>query len=68
MHAKEQHGDKKVDYRMEIVQTFKKPIARQVMESIQIIKSKSEDHFPMNTKKEFNQALIVTAKYTKGCY
>ena len=67
-HAREQHGDKKVDYQMEIIQTFKKPIARQVMESIQIIKSKSEDDFPMNTKKEFNQALIITAKYTKGCF
>ena len=37
-HAKEQHGDKKVDYRMEVLQTFKKPLARQVMESIYIIK------------------------------
>ena len=67
-HAREHHGDKKVDYKMKILQTFKKPIARQVMESIHIIKSKSEDHFPMNTKNEFNQALIVTAKYTKGCH
>ena len=67
-HAKEQHGDKKVQYSMEILQTFKKPIARQVMESIHIIKSKSDDHFPMNSKNEFNQALIVTAKYTKGCH
>ena len=67
-HAKEQHGDKKVDYRMEVLQTFKKPLARQVMESIHIIKSKSDDHFPMNSKKEFNQALIVTAKYTQGCH
>ena len=57
MHAKEQHGDKKVDYKMEILQTFKKPLARQVMESIYIIQSKSDNHFPMNTKKEFNQAL-----------
>ena len=67
-HAKEHHGDKKVEYKMEVLQTFKKPLARQVMESIHIIKSKSEDHFPMNNKKEFNQALIVTAKYTKGCH
>ena len=69
MHAKAQHDDKKVDYKMEIIQTFKgKPLARQVMESIYIIKSKSEDNFPLNTKNEFNQALIVTAKYTKGCH
>ena len=53
---------------MEVIETFRKPIARQVMESIHIIKSKSEDDFPMNTKKEFNQALIITAKYTKGCF
>ena len=69
IHAKEQHNDKKVDYKMEILKTFKnKPLARQVMESIYIIKSKTEDNFPLNSKKEFNQALIVTAKYTKGCY
>ena len=68
IHAKEQHGDKKVEYRMEVLQTFKKPLARQVMESIHIIKSKSDDHFPLNSKKEFNQALIVTAKYSKGCH
>ena len=68
IHAKEQHGDKKVEYRMEVMKTFKKPLARQVMESIYIIKSKTEGHFPMNSKMEFNQALIVTAKYTKGCH
>ena len=53
---------------MEIIKTFKKPLARQVMESIYIIKSKEEDNFPMNSKNEFNQAMLVTAKYTKGCY
>ena len=53
---------------MEVIKSFKKPIARQVMESILIIKSKEEDHFPLNSKNEFNQALIVTAKYTKGCH
>ena len=31
-----------------------------------MIKSKNEDDYPMNSKKEFNQALIVTAKFTKG--
>ena len=67
-HAKEQHQDKKVDFKMEVLQSFKKPLARQVMESIYIVKSKEEDHFPLNNKKEFNQALIVTAKYTKGCH
>ena len=53
---------------MEILKSFKKPLARQVMESIFIIKSKEDDDFPLNNKKEFNQALIVTAKYTKGCH
>ena len=67
IHAKEQHEDKKVVYKMEVLQTFKKPIARQVMESIHIVKSKTEDQFPLNNKNEFNQALIITAKYTKGC-
>ena len=68
MHAKNIHQDKKIDYKMEVLQSFKKPLARQVMESIHIVKSKSEDHYPMNSKNEFNQALIVTAKYTKGCH
>ena len=31
------------------------------MELIFIIKSKEDDDFPLNNKKEFNQALIVTA-------
>ena len=68
MHARNQHQDKKVEYKMEVLQSFKKPLARQVMETIHIVKSKSEDHYPMNSKNEFNQALIVTAKYTKGCH
>ena len=68
IHAKNVHQDKKVAYKMEVIQAFKKPLARQVMESIYIIKSKAEDDFPMNSKNEFNQALIVTAKYTKGCH
>ena len=67
-HAKEVHDDKKVAYKMEIIKSFKKPLSRQVMESIYIIKSKEEDDFPLNSKKEFNQALIVTAKYSKGCH
>ena len=67
-HAKELHGDMKVAYKMEVLQTFTKPLSRQVMESIHIIKSKEEDHFPLNSKTEFNQALIVTAKYAKGCH
>ena len=66
-HAKECHNDKKVEYKMQVMKTFKnKPLARQVLESIWIIKSKTEDDYPLNSKKEFNQALIVTAKYTKG--
>ena len=66
-HAINVHNDKKVSYKMDVIKSFKNnPLARQVYESIQIIKSKNEDHHPMNSKKEFNQALIVTAKYTKG--
>ena len=68
-HAKLHHNDKKVDFKMTVMKTFKNnPLARQVYESIWIIKSKSEDDFPMNNKKEFNQALIVTTKYSKGVY
>ena len=68
-HAINQHNDKKVEFKMTVVKTFKNnPLARQVLESIWIIKSKTEDDFPMNNKKEFNQALIVTAKYSKGVH
>ena len=43
IHAKEQHNDKKVEFKMEILQSFKgKPLARQVMESIYIVKSKTK--------------------------
>ena len=66
-HSIEVHNNKKVSFKMEVLKSFKNnPLARQVHESIHIIKSKNEDHHPMNSKKEFNQALIVTAKYTKG--
>ena len=68
-HAKDHHNDKKVDFKMTVIDTFKnKPLARQVLESIWIVKSKKEDDLPMNNKNEFNQALIVTAKYSKGVY
>ena len=51
-HAKEIHQDKKVDYKMEVLKTFKNdPLARQVFESIQIIKSKEEDKYSMNNNK-----------------
>ena len=68
-HAKEQHNDKKVEYKMTVIKTFKNnPLTRQVLESIHIVKSKTEDDFPMNNKNEFNQALIVTVKYTRGIH
>ena len=54
---------------MEVIKTFKNnPLARQVYESIEIVKSKTEDKYPMNGKDEFNQALIITAKYSKGLF
>ena len=65
-HAKEVHNDKKVEYKMEVLKTFKNnPLARQVLESVYIVKSKTEDDHPMNSKNEFNQAMVVTAKFTK---
>ena len=68
-HAITVHNDKKVNYQMEIIKSFKNnPLARQVQESIKIIHSKNEDDYPMNSKKEFNQALVVTAKFTKGIF
>ena len=68
-HAKEVHNDKKVNFRMEVIKSFKNnPLARQVYESIQIVKSKNEDKCPLNGKDEFNQAMIITAKYTKGVF
>ena len=68
-HAKHVHDDKNIGYRMDIIKTFKnKPLARQVYESVKIINSKTEDDYPMNSKKEFNQALIVTAKFSRGVH
>ena len=67
-HAKEVHGDKNVAYRMEILKVFKKPMERQVYENIKIINSKTEDDFPLNSKNEFNQALIVTAQFKRGVH
>ena len=66
-HAKEVHKDKKVDYEMKIMKTFKgDPLGRQVYKSILIVDSKKYDKFPMNSKNEFNQALIITASYKPG--
>ena len=63
-HAKEVHGDRKVEFEMKLMKTFKEdPLGRQVYESILIVNSKKEDDFPLNSKNEFNQALIITAKY-----
>ena len=68
-HAIKVHNDNKVSYKMEIIKSFKNnPLARQVLESVHIINSKNEDDHPMNSKQEFNQALVVTAKFTKGIF
>ena len=66
-HAKEVHNDEQVKFEMSIVKRFQEdPLKRQVFEAIKIVESKEKDDFPLNTKNEFNQALIVTAKYTRG--
>ena len=68
-HAKEVHNDKKVKYEMSIVKSFKEdPLSRQIFESIQIVESKEKDDYPLNSKNEFNQALIVSAKFTRGIH
>ena len=68
-HAIEVHEGKQVKYKMNIVKSFKDDaLARQIFESIKIIESKENDDFPLNTKNEFNQALIVTAKFTRGIH
>ena len=67
VHAKEYHDDKKVAYKMEVLKSFKNnPLARQVYESVRIVNSKIEDDIQLNSKDKFNQAMIITAKYTKG--
>ena len=66
-HAKEVHNNQNVKYEMKMLKNFKEdPLARQIYESIKIVESKENDDFPMNSKNEFNQALIVTAKYSRG--
>mgnify|MGYP003329043163 CR=1 FL=1 len=68
-HSKEVHGDKQVKYEMKLIKNFKDdPLARQVYESLKIVESKENDDYPMNSKTEFNQALIVTTKHTRGVY
>ena len=68
-HSKEVHGDKHVKYEMKLIKNFKDdPLARQVYESLKIVESKEKDDYPMNSKTEFNQALIVTTKHTRGVY
>ena len=66
-HAKMVHNDKQVEYEMTVMESFKDdPLGRQVYESILIVDSKKIDDYPMNNKKEFHQALIVTASYKQG--
>ena len=68
-HAKMYHDDKKVEYRMDVLKSFKtNPLARQVYESVKIVNSKIQDNIQLNDKDEFNQAMIITAKYTQGIY
>ena len=67
IHAKEVHNDKKVNYKMSVVKSFKDdPLSRQIFESIKIVDSKENDDYPLNTKNEFSQALIISAKFTRG--
>ena len=68
-HAKDVHNDQKIKYKMNILKSFKEdPLSRQIFESQKIVESKEIDDFPLNTKNEFNQALIVTAKFTRGIH
>ena len=54
---------------MDVLKSFKNnPLARQVYKSVKIVNSKVEDDFQLNDKDEFNQAMIITAKYTQGIY
>ena len=66
-HAKKVHNDKEVEFEMTIMKSFKEdPLRRQIYESILIVDSKKIDDYPMNNKKEFHQAMIVTASYKQG--
>ena len=68
-HAINVHEGRQVKYEMTILKSFKEdPLARQIYESIKIVESKENDDFPLNSKNEFNQALIVTAKFSRGIY
>ena len=63
------HNNKKIQFKPQIVKSFKNdPLGRKVYESIKIMKSKKEDKYPMNTKDEYNQAMIVVSKHTKGIF
>ena len=65
-HSKPVHDDKKVKFRMEVIKSFKNnPLARQVFESILIVKSKSEDEFPLNDKKRIQSSYDCHCKIHK---
>ena len=56
-------------FSMQVVKTFQQDaLGRQVYESTKIIESKINDHYPLNSKNEYNQALIVMATYQKGVH
>ena len=68
-HAKEVHNNEDIEFQMEVIKTFQHDaVGRQVYESTKIIESKAKDHFPLNSKNEYNQALIVMATYQKGVH
>ena len=68
-HAKEVHNNRNIEYQMEIIKTFQNDaLGRQVYESTKILESKVNDHYPLNSKNEYNQALIVMATYQKGVH
>ena len=49
-------------------QKVRKIKKNQLYESVKIVNSKIEDDIQLNDKDEFNQAMIITAKYTKGVH
>ena len=68
-HDKEVHNKRNVEFQMEIIKTFQHDaLGRQVYGSTKILESKIRDDYPLNSKNEYNQAMIVMARYQKGVH
>ena len=63
MHCVEHHESEMVSFKMELTGTFQKPLARQVMEGIQI---HSFSGVAINRKQEYRQPAVARTQFTRS--